>query len=207
MLSRNRSTVFFASALGAGVLTVIGLLMFTGDDDSTEPGTSAFRSPSVAASGSPSSEPTTEPARFATESGANREGGYSFGYPPKWEVVTDGSVSTLTSPRSDVVITIGFAAQGGLGEAATDLSELVRSSYQVLRMGPPTRTSVGGASALVFKGLAKNDESATITFEVTTVEGSEDNYAISVFSYPARTSSLDDVIEEIVGSFTVTAAS
>jgi hypothetical protein len=208
--STNRSTIFFVSALVAGALTIILLLLFTGDDDSTAPSVNITRTPGGVAtdSSSPSAEPTTEPLRFATESSFNREGSYSFSHPPNWDVVTDGSVSTVTSPNSDVVITIGFAAGGDLAGAATDLSELVRNTYQVRQMGPPKRVSIGGANALVFKGRADNDESTTIAFEVTAVEGSKDeNFALSVFSYPDLKPHLRDVIEEIVGSFAVGRAS
>lgn len=182
------------------------LLLFTGDDDSPSTAAPVIHTPAAVPSESidGSDEPSPPPARFATESVVNREGRYSFGYPPRWDVVSDGSLTTLTSPKDDVIISIGYASRGGLASATTDLSELIRSTYEVLRMGPPRETTIGDALALVFKGRARNDDSAIVDFEVTTIQGSEgDNYALTVFSSSDADDSLDDVIDEVVGSFRI----
>lgn len=206
MRSASRSTVFFVSALVAGAVTVVLLMTFTGDDESSDTPPSFFRTPSTTAlaSSSPDDEPTEDPALFATESQINSEGGYSFDHPPSWEVVTDGTVSTVTSPKEDVVIRIGFAPQGTLADAATELSNLVRSSYEVLRMDPPRQATIGGASALVFGGRANNDDDTAMRFEITTVKGSEgENYAITIFSYPDLADRSELTIAEVVTSFTI----
>lgn len=194
--------------MAAGALTVFLLLAFTGDEGSSS-SVVPVRTPDAVAKESPSDvEPSSDPARFATESATNRDGGYSFAHPPRWEVVSDGSVSTITSPRSNAVITIGFGPSGSLAAAATDLSELIQASYQVLRMGPPRETFIGDSSALTFSGRATNDESVTITFQVTAVQGPEaNNYAVTVFSYPDIARALIEAVEEVVNSFRVAAAS
>lgn len=206
----NRSTVFFISALVAGGLTVLLLMTFTGDDGSSDTPPSFFRTPgaTAVASSSPDSEPTEDPAVFATDPQVNREGGYSFDHPPTWEVVTDGTVSTITSPKEDVVIRLGFAPQGSLPSAATELSNLVRSSYDVLRMGPPRQGTIGGASALVFGGRANNDDDTEMRFEVTTIKGpAKENYAITVFTYPDLGQRFELIIDEVIASFAIGASS
>jgi hypothetical protein len=178
-------------------------MTFTGEEEPSEAPDSVFRTPVSTTSASASPEPTEEPARFATETAINREGQYSFDHPTRWEVVTDGTVSTVTSPKGDVVIRLGFAPQGSLPSATTELSELVRSSYDVLRMGTPIQTLIGGASALVFDGRANNAAGTEMSFGVTTVRGAGDNYAITVFSYPDLDRRLEATIEEVVASFMV----
>ena len=75
-------------------------------------------------------------------------------------------------------------------------------------MGPPRETTIGDASALVFKGRARNDDSAVVDFEVTTIQGPDgDNYALTVFSSSDADASLEEVIEEVVGSFRIGAPS
>lgn len=197
------------AALIAAVATVALLSIFGSDGDAVD-GPITSRSPSepaVEPTGTPEPDRSQDPARFATTEGVNREGGYTFAFPPQWPSEVAGSVSTVTSPRSDVVVTFGYGPPGDIDAAARDLEDLIRSSYDGARAGPVRVTEIGGEDAITFGGSARNTEGARMTFDVFIIDTEgEDNHAITVFSQAQVATSLDAVIEEIVESFAATSS-
>lgn len=192
----------------ASVATVALLSLFASDggaDGAQPPGTPS--APASSTEPSPEPERTEEPSRFATKLTVNREGEYSFAHPPRWELVTDGSVSTVTSPNEDIVVTFGFGAPGDLGDASADLEDLIRSSYDVIDISQRGVAELAGARTVRFDGSARNIAGVIVGLDVFTIDGpGQENYAITVFSRHRVSGSSSAAIDEIISSFSFVAA-
>ena len=202
----NRFTAFILAAVLSAIATAALLSAFVPDTDPDDP-----RPPvRTLTSGPPIASPsdTDEPARFATVERVNQEGGYSFAYPPTWQRELDGTVSTVTSPQQDVVISFGIGPAGNLEGAAQELESLVGATYEVIRVGFPRSAEIGGREAVTFRGAARNTDGTRLAFEVWAIAGSRpENYAITVFAHPDAATALAEVIGEIVNSFSPAATS
>lgn len=202
MRTRDRFTAFITSVAVSAIAT-FALLSFFGDGESgadlhpdgrTTVGTGGLVSPSPT--------PTEQPPRFATLDGANRAGGYAFRYPPTWRLSTDETVSRITSPNGNTVVSFGFGVSGSLEESAAALAGLLRDTYDVSRMRAARPTTVNALPARVVTGSALNADEVKIFFQAFSVRAEGENYAISVFSRRPT----GDAVDEIVESFESTGA-
>lgn len=182
--ARRLRRIAGASLIGAAVIgvAIAVVVLFTGNGDE-EPG---------------------PPYRFATERHVNEEGGYSFRYPPGWTVEEEESVTRVSSPDEEVVVSFGHGAEGSLEEAETRFVTEVQSRYRNARLSAVQIEQIGGAPALSVAGTGRNTEGVRVRFLAITVRVEGQNYSIGVFA-PAR-SDPEVVVpptQEIVNSFRV----
>jgi hypothetical protein len=158
--------------------------------------------------------PPRQPARLRTstpsptvlsERHANATAGYSFLRPVGWEVSDSGTVSELTSPDHDVIVSFGLGPGGELPEASAAFTSSIEDAYDEVRLHEPRREEIAGRPAIVTGGSAVNDAEVAVRFLAITVGIDGETYAISVFvadaSDPVR---VLPAIEDIVSSFEVT---
>lgn len=183
----------------SAVLTIAILSMLTG----SKPAASIPRrdgSGGVTASTSPTPPVTERPRRFAILDAVNREGGYSYAYPPEWNRSADGTVTTLVSPDGKVVFSIGFGRAGDLDGAIEELRQLVRSSFDVLGMSSPRDADIGSLPARTVTGRVENDEGAIVSVALYALQADGQNLAITVFTAEGASPRIARVVEEIVSS-------
>lgn len=140
--------------------------------------------------------------RFATERHVNREGGYSFWYPPDWDVTDQGTVSEVSSPGGDTTVSFGQGAPGGLGEAQTAFVQQIQGTYRRVRVFGVESEKLGPYPAVSVAGAGTNAEGVRIRFLAITAQAGDGNYSIAVFTAAAVDPA--DVLpptEETVNSF------
>jgi hypothetical protein len=195
--SSDRSTAFFAAAAVSGVLTIAVLTIFTGSKDAAS---IPRRDASATASASPTPTTSEEPRRFATLDRVNREGGYSYAYPPGWARSTSGTVTTLVSPDDKVVVSIGFGRPGGLDSAIEELRQIVRTSFDVLGMSGARSAEIESRPARTITGRVRNDAGAVVSLALYAVQVEGQNLAITVFTGEDAAPRSARIVEEIVSS-------
>jgi len=139
------------------------------------------------------------------------EGGdYLFSYPGTWEIASagDSPQARLVSPDGDVVMTFDSAPSGSLEEASDRVLENATRSYSSVELveGEVERTPQGLRSFVV-GGDAIDASGTPVRFLVITIEGPEENRAITVrFSRSADPLDALPAIREIVSSFRISQA-
>jgi hypothetical protein len=134
----------------------------------------------------------------------NATAGYSFLQPPGWEVSESGTVSELTAPDHDVIVSFGLGPQGSLREASSEFTSSIEDAYDEVQLHGSRREEIAGRPAMVAGGSAVNDAEVAVRFLAITVRIEGEIYAISVFvahaSDPVR---VLPAVEDIVASFEV----
>ena len=134
----------------------------------------------------------------------NATAGYSFLRPAGWEVSESGTVSQLTAPDQDVIVSFGLGPDGGLREASTEFTSSIEDAYNEVQLQEPRREEIAGRPAIVAGGSAMNDAEVAVRFLAISVWIEGEIYAISVFvadeSDPVR---VLPAVEDIVASFDV----
>ena len=138
----------------------------------------------------------------------NEGGGYLFSYPDTWELTSAGDEASLSSPDDEVIMTFGTGPSGSLEEASDRILKDITSSYTDVKLvaGQIERTPQGFRS-VVAGGDALDASGAQIRFLVITIEGPDENRAITVrFSRSADPLGALPAIQEIISSFRVSQA-
>lgn len=174
--------------VSAGVAVIVSVALFAPPRRSQPP---ASRSaPSSTGQGPQSSRHT------------NEVGGYSFLRPAGWEVSERGTISELTGPDRDVIVSFGLGPDGSLQGASAAFTASIEEAYDEVEPEGPRREDFAGRPAVVVGGSAVNDAGVAVRFLAITISLERRNYAISVFV--ADTSDPVQVlpaVEDIVASF------
>lgn len=132
----------------------------------------------------------------------NAAAGYSFLRPVGWEVSERGTVSELTAPGGDVIVSFGLGPDGSLRDASTEFVASVADAYEEVQVQGPEREDIAGRSAIVAGGTAVNQAGVAIRFIAIAFRIEGQNYAISVFvadaSDPVR---VLPSVEDVIASF------
>lgn len=131
----------------------------------------------------------------------NAEAGYSFNYPPSWELTEEGTTSKVTSPDTAAIVSFGLGADGSLAEASTRFVSSLEDAYEDLEITADVPTEIAGSEANTVTAEATNDAGIRILIQAITVAAPDRNYAISSFTAADVGSELTGVVEEIVASF------
>jgi hypothetical protein len=131
----------------------------------------------------------------------NDEAGYSFSYPPSWELKESGTTSEVTSPDMVAIVSFGLGAAGGLEEASGRFVLSLEEGYEDLEIIGTVQSEVAGSPATTVTAEATNDAGIRILIQAITVAAPDRNYAISAFTAADVESNLSGVVEEIVASF------
>lgn len=138
----------------------------------------------------------------------NTEGGYKFSYPRRWKARGEGSTTRLHPRDKRVLMSFGFAPEGGLRSSSRELLATVVASYDdpAVREEAQLET-IHGRRALIVAGEGTNDAGVRLNFLVVTIDGRNDNYGITVFteagSDPRK---VLPPVQRIIASFKATSA-
>jgi hypothetical protein len=164
-----------------------------------------------------SNQDATRPGLSATndqlpgyEVHVNEGGGYLFSYPSTWGIASagDSTRARLVSPDGDVVMTFQTAPSGPLEEASDRVLGSATRSYSGVELvaGEVERTAQGLRSFVV-GGDALDATGTPVRFLLITIQGPEENRAITVrFSPSADPLDVLPAIREIVSSFRISQA-
>ena len=130
----------------------------------------------------------------------NAQGRYEFDSPANWTVVKKGSVTEVTSPRDEVLVSFGLAPRGDLLVASDRFLELLSDSFADLQLSGRQLGSTGGHLSMVRTGNAVEENGEELRFSAVVLEGDPENIAIAVFAKTFSQSNLSSKTNEIVAS-------
>ncbi|MGH3870897.1 MAG: hypothetical protein ACRDSR_05160 [Pseudonocardiaceae bacterium] len=112
----------------------------------------------------------------------NTAGGYRFELPDGWSTTQSGRTTTVTSPDSATVITLGLSRPGSLPVAGTLFFQEVAGKYRDVKVLPPEAKEVGSLPSLIYGGNGTNAKNIRVRFLAITVKHDPTNYGITVFT-------------------------
>jgi hypothetical protein len=133
----------------------------------------------------------------------NGQAGYRFSFPDSWELSRSEETARLVSPDGGVVMVFGVAPHGPLEEASDRVVESLTSTYgnAELVTGGIERTP-GGFRFLMVGGKAPHATRAPIRFLAITIQGPDENQAITVhFSADSDPLEALPAIRRIIASY------
>lgn len=209
---RSRTWVFVGVTLCALLALLVFALIRAGRDSPVPSNAASADIPRGRAVGS------EEPARRGLSASndrlpgfdvhVNERAGYLFSYPDAWDISSFGATARLVSPDGDVVMTFGTAPLGSLEEASDQEVAKATSSYEDVELvADKVSRTLQGLRSLVVGGTAIDATGASVHFLVITIQGPDENRAITVrFSADADPLEALPVIQQIVASFRTSAA-
>jgi hypothetical protein len=157
--------------------------------------------PSPMPSGGPDMFPSVAPS-LDLSTYTNEQAGYLFSYPGDWRVSASPTATVLSDPKGQVVVSFDGAPSGSLQEASDGVLEQLTNAY----VSPKVIATDYGSTpqeypSIVVGGTATDASGASIRFLVVTIEGPEENRALSV-CFPADTDPADlGAVLAVIGSF------
>jgi hypothetical protein len=142
---------------------------------------------------------------FKTRSVVSAKGGYELKAPSSWQVSKRGPATTMSSPRGDVVVTVGPAPRGDLADSANEIFATVARTYSKVAFLGATRQRVDGREAVVFSGQGTNERDIRLRFIGVTFNDGGHNHSMTAFV--RKDSDAGRVlprIEAILNTFTAT---
>lgn len=140
--------------------------------------------------------------RFATEEHTNAAAGYTFRHPPGWELIEQGSSTTLLAPDRSVSMTFGRGAGGTLDQAQARLVAQIQATYEDVSLGAVQVAAEEGPPTIVVAGQATNARGVRIRFLAATIQGPENNWAITAFiGAGADPEEVLPTMQEVIDSF------
>lgn len=146
---------------------------------------------------------TASPSLPGVNVHVNDRAGYLFSYPNSWALAPSGQDAMLVSPNGDVVVSFGLAPIGSLERASDGVVASLTNGYGDVELvaGGVERTEQGERS-LVVGGTATDANGDLIRFLAITIQGSDQNRAITVhFSADSDPVAVLPSIREIVASY------
>ena len=142
---------------------------------------------------------------FKTRDVVSAKGGYKLETPSSWQVSKRGPATTMSSPRGDMVVTVGPAPRGDLADSANEIFASVEKTYSEVAFLGATRQTVDKREAVVFSGQGTNERDIRIRFVGVTFNDGGRNHSMTAF---VRTDSDEGRvlprIESILNTFTAT---
>lgn len=149
---------------------------------------------------SPELTPTQDPPEAAAGFDRYRNrAGYTFDYPEAWNLDEKGTAVEIVSPDASIAMSFGVAPDGDVRNAIGTLLDALESRYEVDAVRGPTGAFVGTSNGVSVSGEGLNDNEVPIEFTAFVVEGTADNYGITVFSSQDAD---DSDVQAILDSFT-----
>jgi hypothetical protein len=157
--------------------------------------------PSPMPSGGPDMFPSVAPS-LDLSTYTNEQAGYLFSYPGDWRVSASPTATVLSDPKGQVVVSFDGAPSGSLQEASDGVLEQLTNAY----VSPKVIATDYGSTpqeypSIVVGGTATDASGTSIRFLVVTIEGPEENRALSI-RFPADTDPADlGAVLAVIGSF------
>jgi hypothetical protein len=132
----------------------------------------------------------------------NKAAGYFFEYPRTWKVERAGTVSTVTSPGEDAVVSFGsHMPSADLLQTARRLINLMSRTYGGVRMGAPRIEAINGALALLRHGRATNMAGEDLRFLVAAINSPTRTFGVVGFAKASTPAALHQALTDVVNSF------
>ncbi len=95
---------------------------------------------------------------------ANEQGGFEFVLPKNWSLDETGTMSQLTAPRKNEVVTLARVPERTLSLAETRMIESMRSSYREVALAVRTTNDEGTVTSRRLEGKATNSKGLPMRF-------------------------------------------
>lgn len=118
---------------------------------------------------------------FTTRGVVSAKGGYELETPSSWQVSKRGPATTMSSPRGDMVVTVGPAPRGDLADSANEIFASVAQTYSKVAFLGATRQRVDGREAVVFSGNGTNKKDVRLRFVGVTFNDGGRNHSMTAF--------------------------
>jgi len=118
---------------------------------------------------------------FKTSGVVNAKGDYELVTPSSWQVSKRGPATTMSSPRGDMVVTVGPAPRGDLADSANEIFSSVAQTYSKVAFLGATRQRVDGREAVVFSGQGTNKRDIRLRFVGVTFNDGGRNHSMTAF--------------------------
>jgi hypothetical protein len=118
---------------------------------------------------------------FKTSGVVNAKGDYELVTPSSWQVSKRGPATTMSSPRGDMVVTVGPAPRGDLAESANEIFASVAQTYSKVAFLGATRQRVDGREAVVFSGQGTNKRDIRLRFVGVAFNDGGRNHSMTAF--------------------------
>ena len=140
--------------------------------------------------------------RFVTEIYENEGAGYSFRYPERWSVKSQGTASRLVRPDRHIVISFGLGPEGGLPVAYDEFVSLLGETYTDVVVDKVDATRVRDSVGVVLNGAATGTGGVRVRFLATIIERPDGQRAIGALAASDVTSDrFPPAVREILASF------
>jgi hypothetical protein len=87
----------------------------------------------------------------------------------------------MSSPRGDMVVTVGLAPRGDLADSANEIFDSVTKAYSKVAVLGATRQRVDGREAVVFSGQGTNERDTRLRFVGVTFNDGGRNHSMTAF--------------------------
>jgi uncharacterized membrane protein len=146
-------------------------------------------------------------ARIETESDdagtySNPAAGYSFDYPDSWKLEPDGTVTKISSPDGNTVISLGPGAGSDPLTASEKLTVRLENAYDSVDLSNREVVSVGDELGVVLEGKATNRSGARLRFRVAAVQGPDHGWAVTGFTSGPE-ARLQAIFDRVLDTFSV----
>jgi len=118
---------------------------------------------------------------FETRGVVSAKGGYELKTPSSWQVSKRGPATTMSSPRGDMVVTVGPAPRGDLADSGNEIFASVAKTYSKIAFLGATRQRVDGREAVVFSGKGSNQKDVRLRFVGVTFNDGGRNHSMTAF--------------------------
>ena len=118
---------------------------------------------------------------FSTRSVVSANGGYELEAPSSWQVSKRGPATTMSSPRGDMVVTVGPAPRGDLADSANEIFASVAKTYAKVAFLGAARQRIDGREAVVFSGQGTNGRDIRLRFVGVTFNDGGRNHSMTAF--------------------------
>jgi hypothetical protein len=151
--------------------------------------------------GAQASNANVNDLRFVTEVYEN-DAGYSFRYPERWSVKSQGTASRLVRPDGHIVISFGLGPEGGLPVAYDEFVSLLGETYTDVVVDKVDATRVRDSVGVVLKGAATGSGGVRVRFLATIIERPDGQRAIGALAASDETfTRFPPAVREILASF------
>jgi len=118
---------------------------------------------------------------FDTRRVVSAKGDYQLKAPSSWRVAKNGPATTMSSPRGDMVVTVGPAPRGDLADSANEIFSSVAQSYSKVAFFGASRQRLDGREAVVFSGQGANKKDVRLRFVGVTFNDGGRNHSMTAF--------------------------
>jgi hypothetical protein len=166
--ARTTGKVVLGAIILAELIAIVFLLASTRHDDTPSASTDEVRIIGTQSGGR---------ASYTSD-----EGAYTFDYPEGWKLQPDESITKVTSPDGDTVISIGPGPGADPLASSERLATRLRDAYSNVTVTDKKVQSFGSNLGIVLQGTATNERGVKLAFEAAAIQSSRGGLAVTGFT-------------------------